>query len=90
MSEVMDVSDFTAPPVGIDSCPQCGTAGAVRASHHPSGTWLLTCASCEWHEVIARSSQDDTWVPVPSQDPEPQHTTVDPAPDGVSVFDLRP
>ena len=86
----MDISAFSDRPVGIDTCPECRTEGAVRATHHPSGTWLLTCASCEWHEVIARSSADDTWVPVPTQAPAADHTTVDPAPDGVSVFDLRP
>jgi len=89
MSDVMDTSTVPARAAGINTCPECGTFGAVRASHHPSGTWLLTCSSCEWYEVLPRRDEDDTWVPLPAQ-AEADHDTVDPAPDGVSIFDLRP
>ena len=92
MSEVIEFPGSTASaPREYGACPACGTVNGVRASHHPSGASLLLCGECEWHEVIPPSGEEDTWVPVARGSTEWVHGQLDePAPDGVSVVDLRP
>jgi hypothetical protein len=91
MSEVIEFPGGTSAPREYSACPCCRAPESVHASHHPSGAWLLLCGTCEWHEVIPPSGEEDTWVPVPRGSTEWVHGHLDePAPDGVSILDLRP
>ena len=88
MSEVIE---FAGGAATTSACPDCGSVDGVRTSHHPSGARLLLCGFCEWHEVIPPSGGRDTWLPVARDSAEWMHGHLaEPAPDGVSVVDLRP